>query len=77
MCYWSAGLLFRSLRNVESAPIGYDPANVLTPTLKLRIAVTTEPSARARLIREAVERAEQSQASILRASPTRFLVWSG
>jgi len=51
------GLLFRSLRNVESAPIGYDPRNVLTATLKLPPSRYTEPSARARLIREAVERA--------------------
>ncbi len=51
------GLLFRSLRNVESAPIGYDPRNVLTATLKLPPSRYTEPSARARLIREAIERA--------------------
>jgi putative ABC transport system permease protein len=51
------GLLFRSLRNVESASIGYDPRNVLTATLKLPPSRYTEPSARARLIREAVERA--------------------
>ncbi len=51
------GLLFRSLRNVQSAPIGYDPRNVLTATLKLPPSRYTEPSARARLIREAVERA--------------------
>jgi putative ABC transport system permease protein len=51
------GLLFRSLRNVESARIGYDPHNVLTATLKLPASRYTEPSARARLIREAVERA--------------------
>src|SRR6266403_3713585 len=50
------GLLFRSLRNVESASIGYDPRNVLTATLKLPPSRYTEPSARARLIREAVER---------------------
>src|SRR5712671_6328211 len=51
------GLLFRSLRNVESAPIGYDPRNVLTATLKLPPSRYTEPPARARLIGEAVERA--------------------
>jgi predicted permease len=51
------GLLFRSLINVESAPIGYDPRHVLTASLKLPPSRYTEPSARARLIREAVERA--------------------
>src|SRR5258708_21575217 len=51
------GLLFRSLRNVEPASIGYDPRNVLTATLKLPPSRYTVPSARARLIREAVERA--------------------
>jgi putative ABC transport system permease protein len=51
------GLLFHSLRNVESAPMGYDPRNVLTATLKLPPTRYTEPSARARLIREALERA--------------------
>src|SRR5258708_2678859 len=51
------GLLFRSLRNVESAPIGYDPRNVLTATLKLPPSRYTEPSARIRLIREALEHA--------------------
>jgi putative ABC transport system permease protein len=51
------GLLLHSLRNVETAPIGYDPRNVLTATLRLPPTRYTEPSARARLIREAVERA--------------------
>jgi putative ABC transport system permease protein len=51
------GLLFHSLRNVESAPIGYDPRNVLTATLKLPPWRYTEPSARIRLIREALEHA--------------------
>jgi predicted permease len=51
------GLLFRSLRNVESAPIGYDPRNVLTATLKLPASRHTDPYARDRLIREAIERA--------------------
>src|SRR6266478_5364664 len=51
------GLLFHSLRNVESAPMGYDPRNVLTATLKLPPTRYTAPSARARLIREALERA--------------------
>src|SRR5258708_28366869 len=51
------GLFFRSLRKGESASIGSDPRNVLTATLKLPPSRYTEPSARARLIREAVERA--------------------
>jgi predicted permease len=42
---------------VESASIGYDPRNVLTASLKLPSSRYTEPSARARLIRKAVERA--------------------
>lgn len=37
--------------------MGYDPRNVLTATLKLPPTRYTEPSARARLIREALERA--------------------
>jgi predicted permease len=49
------GLLFHSLRNVESALIGYDPRNVLTATLKPPPSRYTEPSARVRLIREALE----------------------
>ncbi|HWW18385.1 MAG TPA: ABC transporter permease [Candidatus Saccharimonadales bacterium] len=51
------GLLFHSLRNVESAHIGYDPRNVLTATLRLPPARYTDPSARARLIRDALDRA--------------------
>ena len=56
------GLLLRSLRNVETAPIGYDPRNVLTATLKLPPTLYTEPAARARLLREAIERARLSPA---------------
>lgn len=51
------GLLFHSLRNVESARIGYDPRNVLTATLRLPPTRYTEPSARARLMRDALDRA--------------------
>jgi putative ABC transport system permease protein len=51
------GLLFHSLRNVESARIGYDPRNVLTATLRLPPTRYTEPSVRARLIREALDHA--------------------
>jgi predicted permease len=51
------GLLFHSLRNVEFASIGYDPRNVLTATLRLPPARYPEPSACARLIRDALNRA--------------------
>jgi putative ABC transport system permease protein len=56
------GLLLHSLRNVETAPIGYDPRNVLTATLKLPPTRYAEPSARARLLREAIERTRLSRA---------------
>jgi predicted permease len=49
------GLLFHSLRNVESAHVGYDPRNVLTATLRLPPTRYPEPSARARLMRDAME----------------------
>ena len=51
------GLLFHSLRNVQSARIGYDPRNVLTARLRLPPTRYTEPSARARLMRDALDRA--------------------
>jgi putative ABC transport system permease protein len=52
------GLLFHSLRNVESASIGYDPRNVLAATLRLPpTGGYTGPSARGRLIRDALDRA--------------------
>jgi putative ABC transport system permease protein len=51
------GLLFHSLHNVESARIGYDPRNVLTATLRLPPTRYREPSARARLMRNALDRA--------------------
>ena len=51
------GLLFHSLLNVESARVGYDPRNVLTATLRLPPARYTTPSARARLLRDALDRA--------------------
>jgi len=50
------GLLLRSLLHVESSSIGYDPDNVLTATLRLPPSGYTAPLARARLIREALER---------------------
>ncbi|HXN51216.1 MAG TPA: FtsX-like permease family protein [Candidatus Acidoferrum sp.] len=49
------GLLLHSLSNVESAPIGYAPRNVLTATLKPPPSCYTEPSARVRLIHEALD----------------------
>jgi putative ABC transport system permease protein len=49
------GLLLRSLRHVESATLGYDPRNVLTATVTPPAFRYTEPAARARLIRDALE----------------------
>jgi putative ABC transport system permease protein len=49
------GLLLRSLRHVESAPLGYDPRNVLTATVTPPAFRYTEPAARARLMRDALE----------------------
>jgi putative ABC transport system permease protein len=50
------GLLLRSFLYVESSPIGYDPLNVLTATIRLPATRYTAPSDRARLMHEAVER---------------------
>jgi predicted permease len=50
------GLLLRSLLHVESSSIGYDPGNVLTATLRLPPSGYSDPLARARLIRETLER---------------------
>ncbi|PYU39054.1 MAG: hypothetical protein DMG54_28235 [Acidobacteria bacterium] len=50
------GLLLRSFLYVESSPMGYDPRNVLTATLRLPATRHTAPSDRARLLHEAVER---------------------
>jgi putative ABC transport system permease protein len=50
------GLLLRSLLHVESSSIGYDPDNVLTATLRLPPSRYTDPLARARLIRETLDR---------------------
>ena len=50
------GLLLRSFLYVESSPIGYDPRNVLTATLRLPATRHTAPSDRARLMHEAAER---------------------
>jgi putative ABC transport system permease protein len=50
------GLLLRSLLHVESSPMGYDPRDVLTATIRLPATRYTAPSDRARLMREATER---------------------
>ena len=50
------GLLFRSLLHVESAAMGYDPRNVLTATVALPTSPYADPSARTRLMREAIDR---------------------
>jgi putative ABC transport system permease protein len=50
------GLLLRSLLHVESSSIGYNPDNVLTATLRLSPSGYSDPLARARLIRETLER---------------------
>ena len=50
------GLLFRSLLHVESSSLGYDPSNVLTATLRLPPSRYADPPARARLIREVLDR---------------------
>jgi predicted permease len=50
------GLMLRSFLRVESAPMGYDPANVLTASVGLSTPRYQEPSARLHFLREAVER---------------------
>jgi len=50
------GLLLRSFLHVESSPIGYDPRNVLTATIRMPAARYRAPSDRVRLMREATER---------------------
>jgi len=50
------GLLLRSFLRVESSPLGYDPRDVLTATIRLPATRYTAPSDRARLMREATER---------------------
>jgi len=51
------GLLLRSFLHVESSPMGYDPRDVLTATIRLPATRYTAPPDRARLMREATERA--------------------
>jgi putative ABC transport system permease protein len=50
------GLLLRSFLHVESSPIGYDPRDVITATIRLPATRYTTPSDRARLMRDATER---------------------
>ena len=50
------GLLLRSFLNVESSPMGYDPRDVLTATIRLPTTRYTAASDRVRLMREATER---------------------
>jgi putative ABC transport system permease protein len=50
------GLLMRSFLHVESSPMGYDPRNVLTASIRLPATRYTAPSDRARLMLEAAER---------------------
>jgi putative ABC transport system permease protein len=52
----SFGLLLRSFLYVESSPMGYDPRDVLTATIRLPATRYTAASDRARLMREAAER---------------------
>jgi putative ABC transport system permease protein len=49
------GLLLRSLLHVESAPLGFDPHNVLTATVSLPMSRYSDPSAKARVMNAAVE----------------------
>jgi putative ABC transport system permease protein len=49
------GLLLRSLWHVESAPLGYDPRNVLTATVTPSASRYANAAARARLMRDALE----------------------
>jgi len=50
------GLLLRSFLSVESSPLGYDPRNLLTASIRMPAARYTAPSDRVRLMREATER---------------------
>jgi putative ABC transport system permease protein len=50
------GLLWRSLLNVESSPMGYDPQNVLTVSAHLPGTTYTTASERSHLMRQAADR---------------------
>ena len=49
------GLLFRSLLYVESSPLGFDPHNVLTAGVSLPVSRYSDPSAKAGVMRKALE----------------------
>jgi putative ABC transport system permease protein len=49
------GLLFRSLLHVESSPLGYDPRNVLTATVRFPVSSYPDVPARTRLMHDALE----------------------
>jgi len=49
------GLLFRSLLHVESSPLGFDPHNVLTATVSLPVSRYADSSAKAGVMRKALE----------------------
>jgi predicted permease len=50
------GLLLRSFLNVKNSPLGYDPRNVLTASLRLSAARYSGPNEQARLMHVAMER---------------------
>lgn len=50
------GLLLRSFLHVESSPLGYDPHNVLTASVRLPLPRYTSPSDRVRFVQAAVEK---------------------
>jgi len=50
------GLLFRSLLQVESSLLGYDPSNVLTATVRFPVSSYADVPARTRLMHDALER---------------------
>jgi predicted permease len=49
------GLLFRSLLHVQSSPLGFDPHDVLTATVSLPVSRYADPSAKAGVMRKALE----------------------
>ena len=70
------GLLLRSFLYVESSPLGYDPRDVLTATLRLPATRYTTPPDRARLMQEAVERV-RSMPPVISAGITDSLPMDG
>jgi putative ABC transport system permease protein len=50
------GLLVRSFVHAENAPFGFDSNNVMTATVRLPLARYADPAAKARLMRDAIER---------------------